>query len=401
MVNGVKVGSTIIPVVDIKMAGSKFVLSSLFDNCSQTSFILNSVARKHKLKGKLVSFVLVTTDGNKTKKVSNLYKIRLEDIYGNIHEVEAIGLDEISSTVSGAEVIKVKDKLKANPECKDLTNRKLSRTGGQVQMLIGTDVASIHPVKVASIKELIIMKTVFGSGWTMMGHSDKHVRLKKPQSELKINVTSIESIANVGCNIVKTKDLEFVEKPYTLNLKIQIPATPFFSLLVLLIFLLSLALIPNSFNTEDCPCPMFQSGNKHTKEVFIHGPADTDNDKGDIDKNLRKVTIEYRVSQKCQAIEYKPSVFRYTERNVRDPALLVAAEDKGKTENINVDDLGHLIGNSETSDQEDDPNVSDTVDDSTKDNDSNNINTSNKNALQALIPSSTGRRRFQPMKLSD
>ena len=121
-----------------------------------------------------------------------------------------------------------------------------------------------------------------------------------------------------------------------------------------------------------------------------------DNAKVDSDKHVRKVTIKYRVPQKCQAIKYKPSVFRYTERNVRGLALLVAAEDKEKTENINVDNLRHSI--SETSDQEDDPNASDTVDDSNKDNDSNNINTSNKNALKTLIPSSTGRTRFQPKK---
>ena len=118
------------------------------------------------------------------------------------------------------------------------------------------------------------------------------------------------------------------------------------------------------------------------------------------DNHVRKVTIKYRVPQKCPANEYKPSQFRYTERNVRGLALLVAAEDRDKTENINIDDLRLSVDNNETSDQEDDPNVSDTVDDSTKDNDSNNINTSKK-TLKALIPSSTGRKRFQPKKLSD
>ena len=103
----------------------------------------------------------------------------------------------------------------------------------------------------------------------------------------------------------------------------------------------------------------------------------------DINKNVRKFTN------------------RYTERNVRGLALLVSAEDKEKTENINVDDFRHSISNSETSDQEDDLIVSDIVDDSNKDNHSNDINTSNKNVLKDLIPSSTGRRRFQPKKLSD
>ena len=56
---------------------------------------------------------------------------------------------------------------------------------------------------------------------------------------------------------------------------------------------------------------------------------------------------------------YKPSEFRYTERNVRGLALLVAAEDKKDAENINIDDLRLSAHISEPSDQEDDPISSD------------------------------------------
>ena len=55
-----------------------------------------------------------------------------------------------------------------------------------------------------------------------MGHSQKHVRLKKPQSEVKNNVTSIESIAEVGCHIVTTKDHQFLEAISTESLGVNV-----------------------------------------------------------------------------------------------------------------------------------------------------------------------------------
>ena len=59
----------------------------------------------------------------------------------------------------------------------------------------------------------------------------------------------------------------------------------------------------------------------------------------DSDNYVRKDTIKYRALQKYPAIEYKPSVYGYTERKARGLALLVASDDKKHTENINITDL--------------------------------------------------------------
>ena len=89
------------------------------------------------------------------------------------------------------------------------------------------------------------------------------------------------------------------------------------------------------------------------KGKFVRGLVDST--KVNSDKYVRKVTIKYRVPQKCAPIVYKPSAFRYTEKNVRGLALLVAAEDRKDAENINIDDLRLSAHLSEPSDQEDDP----------------------------------------------
>ena len=127
------------------------------------------------------------------------------------------------------------------------------------------------------------------------------------------------------------------------------------------------------------------------KGKFVRGLVDSV--KKDSDNYVRKVTIKYRVPQKCPAIEYKPSVFRYTERNVRGLALLMAAEDRKNAENINIDDLRLSAPISDSSADDDD--------DQMKDNESSDEQETNQNALKALNPSSTGRRRFLPKKFSD
>ena len=69
-------------------------------------------------------------------------------------------------------------------------------------------------------------------------------------------------------------------------------------------------------------------------------PAIVDAVKVDEDELVRKVTLKYRTPQKCdtseEVINYKPSAFKYTQRNVRGLALLVTAEERKKSENINT-----------------------------------------------------------------
>ena len=223
IVNRAQVGSTLNPIVEVKMSMSNLRLRALFDNCSQTTFILESVANKLRLRGKRISFVLVCTDGSKSRKVGFLYKIKLNDIHGNCHSIQAIGMDKISSRYSGAKVFGVKKSLRKNSKCRTLTDDKLSRTGGDIELLVGTDVASLHPVKAIAIDDLVIMKTIFGNGWTMMGHNINHVEIVNKTEEFRVLVTAAEEVEEVGCNVVTTKDLQFLEAISTESLGIEVP----------------------------------------------------------------------------------------------------------------------------------------------------------------------------------
>ena len=185
------------------------------DNCSQNTFILEATARKLNCHGNRISYVLVCTDGSRSKKSGWLYNVCLLDKDGAIHEVQAIGIDTLSSAFPGFKLKNIKKKI--NQEyynCKDLTEAKLSRPSLAVDMILGTDLASLLPVQCAKIKDLVIMKSKFGNGYTCMGHNKHHVTFIDKFSGTRANVCGAEDIImlpEIACNHVGTKDIQFLE----------------------------------------------------------------------------------------------------------------------------------------------------------------------------------------------
>ena len=140
-------------------------------------------------------------------------------------------------------------------------------------------------------------------------------------------------------------------------------------------------------------------------------PAIVDTAKEDTDKHVRKVTLKYRTPQKCAAREYKPTVFKYTERNVRGLALLVTAEERKNSENINLDDirLSTKQRKPESIPEDDhDTNDDDIAEVESLDDTSNEVKSDDqtpkpsvkKPAHKPLTPSSSGRLRWQTNKFS-
>ena len=143
----------------------------------------------------MVNYILICTDGSRTQKNGFIYNMQIKDIYGNFHHIEAIGIDKISSSYSSVKVVNVKKVLSSNMKCKFLTDDKLSRDGGDIHLLVGTDVASLHPEKITNIKDLVIMSTIFGNGYTMMGHNEEHVKVTNKGTDLKVHSVTVEDIS--------------------------------------------------------------------------------------------------------------------------------------------------------------------------------------------------------------
>ena len=215
IVNGIQLGQAILPVQSVQVDGSSLSINMMSDNCSQNTFILDSTAKKLKCTGTRISYTLVCTDGSRSNKVGWLYEVALLDNEGNIHQVQAIGIDSLSSKFPGFKIKNIKKKIiQEFKGCSDLSEAKLSRSSLAVDMILGTDLASLMPVQCARIKDLVILKSKFGNGYTCMGHNKFHVVFTDKQSGVRANVCAAESITilpETTCNHVGTKDVQFLE----------------------------------------------------------------------------------------------------------------------------------------------------------------------------------------------
>ena len=108
-------GNALLPIQTIPLSNFEADLKVMFDNCSQSTFIKTKVAKKLKLKGILVNYILVCTDGSEKEMRGLIYKLSLRDMSGEHHELEAIGLEKLSTAYAGVKVVNIKEAVKNNP----------------------------------------------------------------------------------------------------------------------------------------------------------------------------------------------------------------------------------------------------------------------------------------------
>ena len=235
MVNGTKIGNAILPIQQVQVHGSpsKNVVKivTMFDNCSQNSFIKEKTAKKLQLKGDKISFILITTDGNRSKMSGMLYELEIVDIAGEVHRIQVIGLKELSTRYSGFKILNINKAIKNIEACKGLTEDKLARMSSEIDVLIGSDLSSLHPQSVANIGELVILKSQFGSGWCVMGHNSNHVKFSSDLVGTKANFVGVENItfgpsmesgAVTKCHVAGTRDQQFLEAISTESIGVNV-----------------------------------------------------------------------------------------------------------------------------------------------------------------------------------
>ena len=110
-------------------------LVTLWDPGSDMTIITYEMASKLGLKGKDIS-ISITKVGNKTETFnSKEYNLSLTDKYGNLVDIKAYGMKEITAPICEVDLTNVPNLFKS---------LKLSDIGlpcGKVGLLVGTDVA--------------------------------------------------------------------------------------------------------------------------------------------------------------------------------------------------------------------------------------------------------------------
>merc|ERR1712079_203609 len=110
------------------------------------------------------------------------------------YHIQAIGIPHLSTAYSGFKVIDIKTKLNDYRTFSSLTDEKLSRTSSSLDLLIGSDMAELHPVRAATIGKLVILRSDFGSGWSVMGSSSEHVKFTDNYVGTRTNYCGVEDM---------------------------------------------------------------------------------------------------------------------------------------------------------------------------------------------------------------
>ena len=113
-------------------------------------------AKSLRLFGKDVKLSLVSIGGQATVIDSILYKLRLVNLEGFVIEVEAYGIQKISSQIDKVDHKAIAEIFQMKPIGINRPN------SGEVDVLIGQQAASLHPVRIKAVGDLILMKNEFG-----------------------------------------------------------------------------------------------------------------------------------------------------------------------------------------------------------------------------------------------
>ena len=136
-----------------------------WDDGSNCSVIKNELATRLQLWGDPVTLELGTVNALTTVD-TRLYCVELLDREGNRHLVKAFGLDSISGELPTISLGGIKHEFShAVQKIWD----KVQRDTGDVDILIGSEVAHLHPVSFETVGKMVVKKSLFGSGWVLNG----------------------------------------------------------------------------------------------------------------------------------------------------------------------------------------------------------------------------------------
>ena len=130
--------------------------NALWDGGSTLTLITFKKAKELNLKGKYAKLEMETVRGDAVTVDSSIYKVPMMDQNGNLVEIEAYGIARISSRVNRVNFETIAEIFQVDPSS---LNRPCD---GEIDMLIGQQVASLHPVRFKAVGNLILMKNEFG-----------------------------------------------------------------------------------------------------------------------------------------------------------------------------------------------------------------------------------------------
>ena len=166
LINGDKVLMVIMELdVVYGIAGNSTKLVGFFDDGSNCSVIRTALAEQLGLWGDPVTLELGTVNAT-TVVNTKLYCVELVDMSGTRHLVRAFGLETLSGPLPIVSLKMIKGEFSVTVQ---LNWEKLARPGGEVDLLIGSEMAHLHPVHMETVGRMVVKTSIFGQGWVLNG----------------------------------------------------------------------------------------------------------------------------------------------------------------------------------------------------------------------------------------
>ena len=130
-----------------------------------------------------------------------MYELVLISKNGKFIHIKAVGIPKLSGNFAKVRVTGIKNVF---------DQEDLDREGGDPSLLIGTDLAKLHPTQVAKKGKLVLLESMFGSGWTLFGYDQKIIDSDGDNYYVK-------------ANFVNTKDQQFINLVSMESVGIDVP----------------------------------------------------------------------------------------------------------------------------------------------------------------------------------
>ena len=133
----------------------------LWDDGSQVSLITYRYAERAGLRGKSKKIILTVAGGHTSTFLTKEYALPLVDKEGFTHNIQVYAMEEITSSIK--EVSKSDFEI-ANKMFAGTRQMSIENPSGKVDILIGLAHNGIHPKEVATVGNLRLYESMFGSG---------------------------------------------------------------------------------------------------------------------------------------------------------------------------------------------------------------------------------------------
>ena len=128
----------------------------MWDNAASLCFVTYSKAKAERLSGTRVQLSIVKVGGKIEVMPSMRYQLQLIDQEGKAVQIEAYGIDKITSDIQNVNIDQVLHLFN------DVKRDEILRPAGPVDILIGYEYAGLHPEVEQKNDHLLLLKSRFG-----------------------------------------------------------------------------------------------------------------------------------------------------------------------------------------------------------------------------------------------